>query len=329
MSASRLNFEHHRQLTRGLLYCLFALAGWLGHCGLGLAGTTILAVLSDGAETYEEAVRGLREGLGDRARVKVGTVDGLADADLGLHPGDNLLLVPIGMRAVRFVARNLPAGASVLALLVPKQSFSAIVWPAGTGRHQISAVYLDQPLQRTLQLIQFMDPRLKRVGIVVSEPAPDADDAGLGELPRDAQAMARASGLSLATQTVDNGKEVAEALRHLLPQVDVLLLVPDRLVVNSANVQHVLLTSYRYRVPVVGFSPGLVKAGAVAAVYSTPGHIGREGGRMAAIWYGGGDLPAPRHAGGFDLDINERVARSLGLVPPDERLLRRRLGGER
>lgn len=329
MSASRLSSEHHRQLTRYLLICLATLVGLLGPCGRSLAGYSILMVLSDGGDAYQEAVRGFRETLRERAPIRVGTLEAVAAADLRPPPGVELLVVPVGMRAARFVAENLPVGVSVLALLVPKQSFAAIVWPAGSSRRHISAVYLDQPLQRSFQLIHLLDPRLKRVGIVVSEPGYSADDGGTDESLREAQGMARGHGLSLVTQVVDNGRGVADALRRLLPTVDVLMLVPDRLVINSANVQHVLLTSYRYRVPVMGFSQGLVTAGAVAAVFSTPEHIGQEGGRMAGTWAGGGDLPAARHAGGFDLAINERVTHSLGLAPPDERLLRRRLAGER
>ena len=135
--------------------------------------------------------------------------------------------------------------------------------------------------------------------------------------------------LVLSQESIAAGTEVVPALRRLLPNVDVLLLLPDALVVNLNNVQQVLLTTYRYRVPVIGFSPGLVKAGAVVAVYSTPAQIGRQGGALASQWLDGEDLPAPQHCNEFSVDINRHVARSLELSLPDTEEIAKRLGAAR
>jgi len=107
------------------------------------------------------------------------------------------------------------------------------------------------------------------------------------------------------------------------------LLLPDSLAFHAGNAQNVLLTIYRYRVPVLGFSQGLSKAGAVAAVYSTPAQIGRQGARMASRWKReGGDLPSSQHADEFSVAFNPYVARSLGVVLPDLGEVRRRLGAD-
>jgi len=116
-------------------------------------------------------------------------------------------------------------------------------------------------------------------------------------------------------------------LREILPEVDVLLLVPDGIAFHAGNARNVLLTTYRYRVPVVGFSQGLSKAGAVAAVYSSPEQIGRQGARMAMRWRPeSGDLPPPQHADEFSISFNPYVARSLGIVLPDAAETGRKLG---
>lgn len=341
MSACRLNFEPrsdpaprtgpgiHTEVTQlllGALAVLTGLLGWLGGIAVAHAAVGVLVVLSDGGDTYGQVARAFTDALGEQFPTRTRGLDSLSADDLRPVPGETLLLVPIGMKATRFVADNLPARVAVLALLVPRQGFEAISWPAGFGKRRLSAVFIDQPLERSLQLIELLDPRLDRVGVVSSNSGTDTAQELLMELAPAAQPVLRAHGQSLRVQAVEGGKGVAEALRRLLPNVDVLLLLPDSLVVNSANVQNVLLTSYRYRVPVVGFSPGLVTAGAVAAVYSTPEQIGRAGAELAAAWNpASGELPAARHASGFDLAVNGRVARSLGLAVPDTRQLRRRL----
>jgi ABC-type uncharacterized transport system substrate-binding protein len=86
------------------------------------------------------------------------------------------------------------------------------------------------------------------------------------------------------------------------------------------------MATYRQRVPVVGFSQGLSKAGAVASAYSSPAQIGRQGARMAARWLDSGELPPPQAAAEFSIDFNRHVARSLGITLPDEDEIRRRLG---
>lgn len=322
MSASRLSFKQAAILNNRFLSFLLVLVSLWVVTGGAMAAPSILLVLSDAAEAYDLVARAFKENLGGRYPVRAVQLDGLTRKDLRPMTGDAVLVVPVGMRATRYLAENTFPGISVLALLVPRESFHGMPWPSAGGR-RTSAVFIDQPWDRSLHLIAAFDARLNRVGLVVS------DGAGgiLDELVRDAKTASLARGQSLIVERIGNGQGVAEALRRLLPNVDVLLLMPDSGVVNTANVQNVLLTSYRFRVPVVGFSPGLVTAGAVAAVYSTPEQIGREGAEMAIKWNPDtGFLPPPRYAREFDLGINERVARSLGLRLPDQVLLRQRMG---
>lgn len=58
--------------------------------------------------------------------------------------------------------------------------------------------------------------------------------------------------LKLILETVTRADEVASASRNVLPESDVLLL-PDFHTFHADNAQNVLLTTYRYRVPVLGF----------------------------------------------------------------------------
>lgn len=326
MSASWRPSSARHSWRRGLLTLLVGVLGWVFAGGASQAATQVLVLLSDGSDAYRLVARAFTESMGESFPVRTRSVDSLAIEELWPAPGDALLLVPVGMKATQTVADNASPRVSVLALLVPKQSFQNIVWPAGFSKDRLSAVFIDQPLGRSLQLIELLDPRLDRVGVVTSDSDIDTPQELLRQRAPEARTVLQGQGQSLHVQGIQGERGVADALRRLLPNVDVLLLMPDSHVVNSTNVQNVLLTSYRYRVPVIGFSQGLVTAGAVAAVYSSPEHIGRAGAELAENWNPtGGALPDARHASGFDIAINERVARSLGLAVPDRRELRRRL----
>lgn len=302
------------RLSFGMLLCL--------NIGATVqAGGVVALILSERAPAYEELAEAFTARLGDRRSLRTLYLDDLdarAIQALGREAG---LLVPVGIKASRAVAEHAGAQAAVLALMVPRSAFEAEAWPANLSRRRLSAVYIDQPPARSLSLIEKVLPKARQIGVIYSQRG-GANIAALSQ-----EAARRRMSLRLAE--IPQSGEVAIGLRQVLPESDVLLLQPDALVINANNVQHVLLTTYRYRIPVIGFSLGLVKAGAVAAVYSTPAQIGAQGGLIAHQWsVGEGDLPSPRYCDEFAIAFNQHVARSLGLSLPDESVVRTQMGSE-
>ncbi len=303
-------------ISCGLLLSFCLCAGAAAQVGGGVA-----LVLSERGSAYEELASAFAEGLGDWRGLRVLYLDGLDARDVQALAREVRLLVPVGIKATRMVAEHAGAQAAVLALMVPRSGYEAQPWPAGLSHGRLSAVYIDQPPGRSLSLIQQILPKARQIGVLHSQQG-QANIAALSQ-----EAARRRMSLRLAE--VSPSGEVGAALRQVLPEVDVLLLQPDATVINANNVQHVLLTTYRYRVPVIGFSRGLVKAGAVAAVYSTPAQIGAQGARIARQWrLGEDDLPPPRHCDEYAVALNQHVARSLGLSLPDESAIRLPSGGE-
>lgn len=285
------------------------------------AGGGVALILSERAPAYEELAEAFASRLGDRRGLRILYLDELDARGMQALGREAGLLVPVGIKASRMVAEHAGGQAAVLALMVPRSAFEAESWPANLSRRRLSAVYIDQPPARSLGLIEKVLPKARQVGVIHSQRG-GANIAALSQ-----EAARRRMSLRLAEISLSS--EVAAGLRQVLPESDVLLLQPDALVINAHNVQHVLLTTYRYRIPVIGFSQGLVKAGAVAAVYSTPAQIGVQGGLIARQWsLGEGDLPPPRYCDEYAIAFNPHVARSLGLGLPDESLVRTQLGSE-
>jgi ABC-type uncharacterized transport system substrate-binding protein len=286
----------------------------------GLAEGKLYVVLSERGGAYEEVVEGLRQTLVGRSFVHA-TLDETTSAQMRELTSEANLILPIGIRATRFVAENHAGRASVLGLMVPKNTAEAIDWPSRLPRSRISAVYIDQPTSRSMSLVKAGMPTVQRIGVVLSSEAAEQLKYLEGEALR--------FELQLKTRLVERGEEVGPVLRNLLPEVDALLLLPDPIAFNASNVQNVLLAAYRQRVPVIGFSSGLVKAGAVASVFATPVQIGRQAGRMAARWSPDtGDLPAAQAPTDYSVSVNRQVVRSLDLSVPDERDIQRRMKGE-
>ena len=80
-----------------------------------------------------------------------------------------------------------------------------------------------------------------------------------------------------------------------------------------------LLTSYRYQKPVFGFSQSYVRAGALAAVYSSSKQLAKQAAEIAIkSQQAPGVLPPPQVPKYFSVVVNYQVARSLNLQVADE-----------
>jgi len=215
------------------------------------------------------------------------------------------------------------AGVPVLASLLPRAAYEARAAEAGRLR-PVSGVVLDQPLSRQMALIRRALPGYGRVGVLVG-PQTQALLEALGR-------EARASQLQLApSPLVRDADALFPALREVANNADVLLALPEPLIYQAANLQNILLATYRARVPVVAFSPAYVKAGALLAVYATPAQVARETGTVARQWLAGRGMAPVRAPREFAVSANPRVAASLGIALDDaDRIaedLRRAEGG--
>ena len=274
-------------------------------------------ILSDDAAAYQEVAASFRTGIGLQHDVKVWKLADLGIAQVQMLTRGSDLVVPVGVKAARFVAEHHAGQAPVLSLMIPRAASENLKWPAGLARKKISAVFIDQPPERSLALVEAAFPTALNVGLVVST----ENEAVAKALAKEATRR----NLRLNVETVAAPEALPSALRRVLSESDVLLLVPDAIAINASNAKNVLLTTYRFRIPVVGFSQGLTKAGAVVSVYSSPAQIGLQGGQSALRLDEVGELPIPHHAKENSIAFNPHVARSLGLVLPDEASIRRKL----
>ncbi|MES2366399.1 MAG: ABC transporter substrate binding protein [Pseudomonadota bacterium] len=275
----------------------------------------VLVLMSETSAPYQEVADTLRAKLQqERPAVRVTVEPALERAETAMS-SDTRLLVSIGLRATRAVLA-LNSRVPVLAVLVPKDSFDALVLSANEVRRPISAIYLDQPYARQLAMIRLAFPERRRVGVLLREQ---------NRLKFDAlSASAKLQKMQVTGELISNTDEIVPSLEHLLASSDLLLVLPDALLYNKNDIQGVLLTSYHYHVPLIGYSEALVRAGAIMALYSKPQQIGYQAAEVASRSLDGG-LPAPQYPKYFTVSINQQVARSLNISVPDEAVLQQAL----
>lgn len=109
----------------------------------------------------------------------------------------------------------------------------------------VSAIYIDQPPQRQVELIRALLPGARNVGLVVDRTHQRDLDA--------IRALATAKGLARWSRR--RPRATPSCTRRSSPSwrsSDVLLALPDPYVINVSTAQNLLLTAFRFRVPVIG-----------------------------------------------------------------------------
>ena len=281
----------------------------------------LLIVLSDNSASYQAVAEELRSRVPlvreGRVRLDVLTAEALTSADASALSGAELV-VTVGLAAAQAVFAQetaLNISPPTLCLLIPRQSYERLVSAAGTGRgRRASAVFIDQPLSRQLDLIRLALPNRVRVGVIFG---PNSE-----ALKDELREKARERNLILHTAAVTEASGVYGALQKVLPDSNLLLALPDPVAVNASTAYGLLLASYRAQVPVVGFSEGMVRAGALLGLFSTASEQGKQGAEIVTRFLAGAsDLPAPQYPNYFTVRANYSVARSLGLQMEDEAAL--------
>jgi len=277
--------------------CALALLLPLCPSGLVHAGQlTVTVVQSEDGGAYQDFTNALRNALLNQNIP-------LAVTGVNKVIPDSGLVIAVGIKAAETVAAS--DAPFVLNVLVPKAGYEKLLrnFPHRAGSHTFSAIYLDQPISRQAHLIAASLPDRHRVGLLYSTPP--------GEFEQIRQEMGK-RGLRLREKAVGT-QSVPETLQELLQDSDVLLALPDSAIYNSSSIRNILLSTYRSRVPLIGFSSAYVKVGALCAVFSAPEQIAAQVAPLVRQFGETHRLPAAQYPQEFEVMVNERVAHSLGL----------------
>ena len=272
-----------------------------------IADETILLVHDGKNELTQDIIFSLSQYL----TTKSIPIDLLDVSDQALP--DNLVLknyttlLTLGPQAAEItLERNPPA--PVLSLLVTGQSWQLL--KQAKSLYPRSAILLDQPVSRQIQLIRAIENDETQIGVLLG-PYSSQLETQLTDTSKQLQQ-------SVTIKTIQNADELIPALNGLIEQVNYLLAEPDSVVYNKRTIQGILLLTYRNKTPVIGFSQAYSRAGAMVSLYSDADDITRQ---AAEIIF---DKPAtdrtysPKY---FSITYNQQVARTLGYNLPDEKEL--------
>ncbi|HSD39112.1 MAG TPA: ABC transporter substrate binding protein [Rhodocyclaceae bacterium] len=297
------------RLLLTLLVLLTALAG-----SQGVRAASIAVVLSEARGAYQEFADAMRAELRrDPAGHELIVID--SDQAAARNFADVQLVVGVGGKAMEVLASK-DFKAPLLLTLIPRSSYEKLP-AARRDDHKTTGLFIDQPPARYVDLVRAALPDADRIGMLAGRDSRD-NVARLAQVARDRK-------LRPGVENVSTEGEIYPAIQRLFPDGGVLLATPDTSIFNSQTIPNIILSAYRFRVPVVGFSQGSVKSGALIALFSTPVHLGIQSAEITSKLLGGSPLPAPQYPRLFSVGINAVVARSLGIELESETIIHDRL----
>lgn len=223
------------------------------------------------------------------------------------------LVIAIGEQAFETAAK-LSFTTPVLGIQVSMPMLENVQKKSRRNASNISAITMYQPNTRILALVENVLPQARQLGMLVSQNTVyEAEQL---------KSLAHKRRLHIAFSQVNFQVDLMSKLESVLQDTDALLAYPDSEVFNRDTAQPIFLTSYRNKKPVLGCTQSIVKAGALAAVFSDSKHLARQAAEIAIQSQNASALlPPPQAPKYFTVSVNKQVARLLNIKVMDEALL--------
>ena len=224
------------------------------------------------------------------------------------------IVISLGTSAAETVFKNKSKKPHIVTLItessfdsLAKQYFGTEAVALAAG---ISPILLDQPFERKIALAKKLLPKASRVGVM------------LGSATKEKISIYNNSiidrNMKPQTLIIDAGKNPVRQLDPIIKQSDVFIPVADSHLINVTTAKWILQLSYRYRVPVIGYSSNFVDAGALASVYSSAEGVAKQTLELLGTVFHK-DYTHTVHSPKFcTVKFNTNVAWYLNLTIPDE-----------
>jgi ABC-type uncharacterized transport system substrate-binding protein len=291
-----------------LAYCLLAvLPAW------GAGG---VLVIGDSTRPYFRAFSAsLAAGLG-----RTGTETRVADTEKFDNSmsgnGAFLCIVTVGNDAARALSAK-PLPFPVLHALVT-DSFSDELSLETNGQPLRSFLLIDQPISRLVLLASSSMPGRTRMGVIYGPHSK--------HYRNEVRRHAGNAELFLIEKEISEPGQLSEAMASFSSSSEMLLTLPDPVVVNEGTAKTLILGAYLENLPLVGYSQALVKAGALMSVHSTPEQLGTQAAELINATYWNDTRRKvriyPRY---YQVSVNYQVASALQIELPSENDLKSRL----
>ncbi|MEC5161640.1 ABC-type uncharacterized transport system substrate-binding protein [Janthinobacterium sp. CG_23.3] len=215
------------------------------------------------------------------------------------------IYIAVGPAALRALLQQNVDGV-IIAVYTSGLAYRGILDAApGPRAAAVTAIYAEPSPALQLRLITLLYKQAVTVAVILSDKTSYLEPL--------LQRAAVQAGSTLRIEHFAAGSKLNRVLNRIA-DVPTLLVMPDGALYNPENIRNILMTSYRHNQSVIGFSAGLVKAGALASIYSDNDDIHAQIEELIGEVDGTGKVPEPQYAKYYSVIVNDDVAESLNLV---------------
>ena len=224
------------------------------------------------------------------------------------------IVISLGTSAAETVFKNKSKKPHIATLItqssfdsLAKQYFGSEAIALAAG---ISPIILDQPFERKVALAKKLLPKVSRVGVMLGSATKEKISTynnSIIDRKMKPQAL-----------VIDANKNPIRQLDPIVKQSDVFIPVADSHLINVTTAKWILQLSYRYRVPVIGYSSNFVDAGALASVYSSAEGVAKQTLELLGKVFREDYIHAVHLPKFCTVKFNTNVAWYLNLTIPDE-----------
>ena len=176
--------------------------------------------------------------------------------------------VAIGPEAIRLLyhyGTAIPNKLAIMALDLEKL----------VGNHTLCGIDLRIPISFQLEIIEKKLGPGRKVAILYNKPEN-------GELIQRALRYAKEKGLTLVPLELESPSQIMEKLGPVLNQIDIVLFIPDSVVISEKIVSHITKTALLKGVAVCGFNRFFYETGALLSFIIDYEEVGRQAARLVA-----------------------------------------------
>jgi putative ABC transport system substrate-binding protein len=183
------------------------------------------------------------------------------------------LIFTLGAKATRLIKKRITKIPVIFCLVLDPIGDGFVKSRISSGNN-LTGICLYIPASTQFLALKQIIPFAKRIGVIYNP-------LKTGSTIKEGKKVAKNLGLQLVTRIVNFQKEVPKALKSFKNNIDVLWIIVDTTVYTSRSISFVLETALKNKIPVLGFSVNMVKAGALLSLYADYKDMGRQAGEIA------------------------------------------------
>ncbi len=277
-------------------------------------GGMVLLVKSANIPEYTTAAKGIADKLRESSDDLV-----IKQTDLGSKGQDEkfwneikasgpVLVISIGTQATRGALQHCTDLPVVFTMVLNQPDLSS----NSSIKRDIGGVTLNIPVDSQFQYLKKALPATRRVGFIYS---PEADSAFQA-----ASKSAKSQGLQLVVEKANSERDVPDAVRRMLSEIDAFWMPPDKMMYENIVFRFVVLECFKNGIPIISVYRHRAKAGIPLAIGVDYEDIGRQTAELVLRRLKGDKFTQPviEQPRKLLLYINDGVVSNLNIKIPDE-----------